>query len=185
MSAIAREITSFQDKSMNADALRAAQAPFKEKYRTDPAGALITLQAQGTLDSNDIVCRVQTPRGEKPAGLHPGAGGDASKVLCAGDMLLEALVGCTGVTLKAVATALGIAIRRGSIRVEGDMDFRGTLGVNKETPVGFQKIRLAIELDSDASQEQVDKLLQLTKRYCVVYQTLSNPPQMTAEVRKG
>ena len=169
---------------MNAEQLRALQAPFKDKYRGDPASALFTLDAQGTLDPDDILCRVHTPQGDKPAGLHPGAGGDAAKVLCAGDMLLEALVGCTGVTLKAVATALGIPIRGGAIRVEGDMDFRGTLGVSKETPVGFQNIRLAVELDTDATPEQLDKLLQLTKRYCVVYQTLANPPQMTAEARR-
>lgn len=169
---------------MNAEQLRALQAPFKDKYRSDPASAVLTLKAQGALDPEDIVCRVHTPRGYKPAGLHPGAGGDAAQVLCAGDMLLEALVGCTGVTLKAVATALGIPIRGGAIRVEGDMDFRGTLGVNKETPVGFQNIRLTVELETDATPEQLDKLLQLTKRYCVVYQTLANPPQMTAEARR-
>jgi uncharacterized OsmC-like protein len=168
---------------MNAEQLRALQAPFKEKYRNDPASAMYTLKAQGTLDPGDVVCQVQTPQGAKPAGLHPGAGGDATKVLCAGDMLLEALVGCTGVTLKAVATALGIPIRRGAIRVEGDMDFRGTLGVSKDVPVGFQKIRLFVDLDTDASVEQVDKLLQLTKRYCVVYQTLSHPPEIVSQIK--
>lgn len=170
---------------MNADQLRALQAPFKDKYRSDPASALFTLKAEGMLNAEDVVCRVQTPRGEKPAGLHPGAGGDASQVLCAGDMLLEALVGCTGVTLRAVATAIGIPIRKGTIRVEGDMDFRGTLGVSKDVPIGFQKIRLVIDVDSDAPQEQIDKLVQLTKRYCVVYQTLTNPAEITTEVKRG
>lgn len=169
---------------MNAEQLRAVQAPFKEKYKNEPASALLTLKAQGALAPEDIVCRVETPRGEKPAGLHPGAGGDAAKVLCAGDMLLEALVGCTGVTLKAVATALGIVVRTGTIRVEGDMDFRGTLGVSKEVPVGFQKIRLFIDLDTDASPEQVDKLVLLTKRYCVVYQTLTRPAEIVTQVKK-
>lgn len=170
---------------MNADQLRALQTPFKERYRQDPASAFLTLKAEGTLSGEDVVCQVLTPRGVKEAGLHPGAGGEADKVLCAGDMLLEALVGCTGVTLKAVATALAIPVRRGTIRVEGDMDFRGTLGVSKEVPVGFQKIRLFIDLDTDAPPEQVEKLIQLTKRYCVVYQTLANPAEMVTEVRRG
>jgi len=170
---------------MNADQLRALQAPFKDKYRSDPASALFTLKAEGTLNAEDVVCQVHTPRGDKPAGLHPGAGGDASQVLCAGDMLLEALVGCTGVTLRAVATAMGIPIRKGTIRVEGDMDFRGTLGVSKEVPIGFQKIRLVIDVDSDAPPEQIEKLVQLTKRYCVVYQTLTNPAEITTEVKRG
>lgn len=168
---------------MNADDLRALQAPFKDRYRADPASALLTLKALGTLDDSDVVCRVHTPRGDRPAGLHPGAGGDPEKVLCAGDMLLEALVGCTGVTLRAVATALNIPIRKGTIRAEGDMDFRGTLGVSKDVPIGFQKIRFVIDLDTDAPPEQVDKLIQLTKRYCVVYQTLSQPPEITTELK--
>lgn len=161
---------------MNADQLRALQAPFKDKYRADAASALFTLKAQGTLSADDVVCQVQTPRGAKAAGLHPGAGGDAAKVLCAGDMLLESLVGCSGVTLKAVATAMNIPLRGGTIRAEGDMDFRGTLGVSKQVPVGFQKIRLFFDLDTDATPDQVDKLVELTKRYCVVYQTLVKPP---------
>jgi uncharacterized OsmC-like protein len=160
---------------MNADELRALQAPLKERYREEPAGALVTLTASGTLDSQAIACRVETGRALVEAGLHPATGGTGLQA-CSGDMLLEALVACAGVTLRAVATALGIEVRAGSVRAEGDLDFRGTLGVSKETPVGFQEIRLGFELDTDAPSEQLDTLFRLTERYCVVLQTLRRPP---------
>ena len=160
---------------MNADELRALQAPLKERYREEPDGALVTLTASGTLDSQAIACRVETGRALVEAGLHPATGGTGLQA-CSGDMLLEALVACAGVTLRAVATALGIEVRAGSVRAEGDLDFRGTLGVSKETPVGFQEIRLGFELDTDAPSEQLDTLFRLTERYCVVLQTLRRPP---------
>ena len=166
---------------MNADQLKALQAPVKNLYRAEPARAWQTLKASGTLDGDGVVCHVKTFAGSVPAGLHPATGGDG-KDACSGDMLLEALVGCAGVTLKAVATALNITIRSGIIRAEGDMDFRGTLGVSKEVPVGFQAIRLYFELDSDATPEQLQTLVKLTERYCVVYQTLAKPPAMAVSI---
>ena len=160
---------------MNATELRNMQAPLKEKYKGEPGAALITLKAQGELDALGIACKVDTGRALVEAGLHPATGGDGSQA-CSGDMLLEALVACAGVTLKAVATALGIEIKRGTVRAEGDLDFRGTLGVDKEAPVGFRDIRLVFDVDTDAGAEQRATLLKLTERYCVVYQTLKGPP---------
>ena len=160
---------------MQRDELRALQAPLKERYRDEPGAALITLEASGTLGEG-VSCSVQTGRALAEAGLHPATGGDGS-LLCSGDMLLEALVACAGVTLKAVATSLGIAAE-GRVRAEGDLDFRGTLGVEREAPVGFRDIRLAFELDTDADDEQLATLLKLTERYCVVYQTLAQGPQL-------
>jgi uncharacterized OsmC-like protein len=162
---------------MNADELRALQAPVKARYRDDPAAARLTLRARGTLGEG-VTCKVQTGRALVEAGLHPATGGDGTAV-CSGDMLLEALASCAGVTLRAVATALAIPIRGGSVTAEGDLDFRGTLGVSKEVPVGFQDIRLHFDLDTDATAEQVATLLTLTERYCVVYQTLRNPARLT------
>jgi uncharacterized OsmC-like protein len=167
---------------MNADELRARQASFKSRYRENPASARRTLTAEGTLEVGPVACRVATTAGPVSAGLHPSAGGDGS-FACAGDMLLQALVGCAGVTLAAVATALQIPVRGGTVRAEGDMDFRGTLGVSKDTDVGFQEVRLTFELDTDATPEQLDNLLKLTRRYCVVYQTLAKPPRITETVR--
>ncbi len=166
---------------MNANQLKALQAPVKELYRADPARAAQTLHASGTLDGDSVACRVQTFSGPVVAGLHPSTGGAGTEA-CSGNMLLEALVGCAGVTLKAVATALGITIRGGSVRAEGDMDFRGTLGVSKEVPAGFQRIRLKFELDTDASPEQRQTLVKLTERYCVVFQTLAKPAAMAVEM---
>ena len=166
---------------MNADQLKAMQAPVKDLYRADPARAWLTLKASGTLEGERVACDVNTFAGLVPAGLHPATGGDG-KDACSGNMLLEAVVGCAGVTLKAVATALNITIRSGVIRAEGDMDFRGTLGVSKEVPVGFQAIRLYFDLDADATLEQLQTLLKLTERYCVVYQTLVKPPTMSAHI---
>jgi uncharacterized OsmC-like protein len=156
---------------MDAAELRALQAPLKERYKNEPAAALITLKAQGTLDDAHIACKVETGRALAVAGLHPATGGSGLE-LCSGDMLLEALVACAGVTLKAVATALQIPIRSGTVKAEGDLDFRGTLGVAKDVPVGFREIRLRFELDADAPQDKLDQLLKLTERYCVVYQTI-------------
>jgi len=166
---------------MNAVELRKLQAPLKEKYKATPGAALITLKAQGELDAPGIACKVETGRAIVEAGLHPASGGDGSQA-CSGDMLLEALVACAGVTLKAVATALGIEIRRGVVRAEGDLDFRGTLGVDKETPVGFRDIRLFFDLDTDADAEQRASLKKLTERYCVIYQTLKRPPPVETEL---
>ena len=160
---------------MNAEQLRALQAPLKERYRQDPASALLTLEARGRLDVDALTCRIETGKGRVEAGLHPATGGDGAAA-CSGDMLLEALAGCAGVTLTAVATALGIHINGGTVNVEGDLDFRGTLGVAKDAPVGFKAIRLRFDLDSDASEEQLATLMKLTERYCVVYQTLRQPP---------
>ena len=156
---------------MDAATLRSIQAPIKERYKGDAQAAQITLRAKGTLDESRIACKVETGRALAVAGLHPGTGGTGLE-LCSGDMLLEALVACAGVTLKAVATALEIPLRSGTVSAEGDLDFRGTLGVAKEVPVGFVAIRLAFTVDSDAPQEKLDQLLKLTERYCVVYQTL-------------
>jgi uncharacterized OsmC-like protein len=165
---------------MNADELRALQAPLKERYRSLPESALITLRAHGRLGEENIACNVETGKALVQAGLHPGTGGDGS-FACSGDMLLEALVACAGVTLKAVATALGVPLRSGTVIAEGDLDFRGTLGVDKQAPVGFSNIRLRFELDTDASQQQLDQLITLTERYCVIYQTLRNPPVIAVE----
>ncbi|MEV5302502.1 OsmC family protein [Amycolatopsis methanolica] len=165
---------------MDAGELREVQAPLKERYREDPAQALITLRANAELDGLGISCKVETGRAVVEAGLHPATGGDGS-LACSGDMLLEALVACSGVTLRAVATSLGLEIRGGTVRAEGDLDFRGTLGVDKSAPVGFQAIRLSFDLDTDASEEQLATLRKLTERYCVVYQTLRTPPEI--EVR--
>jgi uncharacterized OsmC-like protein len=165
---------------MDVNELRALQAPLKQRYRDDPATALITLRASGTLDAAAIACRVETGRALVEAGLHPATGGSGLQV-CSGDMLLEALVACAGVTLRAVATALEIPIRGGRIRAEGDLDFRGTLGVAKDIPVGFQAIRLTLELDTDAGPEQLERLLALTERYCVVLQTLRRSPELSIQ----
>ena len=169
---------------MDATALRTLQAPLKDKYRNKPETAVITLKAQGTLDDQSIACKVETGRALATAGLHPATGGSGAE-LCSGDMLLEALVACAGVTLKAVATALEIDLRQGVVKAEGDLDFRGTLGVDKAAPVGFQAIRLAFEIDTDAPQEKVDQLLKLTERYCVVFQSLNKPPQLDVAVRRA
>jgi uncharacterized OsmC-like protein len=160
---------------MHSDDLRALQAPLKQRYKDQPEAALVTLKASGTLDALDVSCRVDTGRALVEAGLHPATGGSGLQA-CSGDMLLEALAACAGVTLRAVATALDIPIRGGTIHVEGDLDFRGTLAVSKEVPVGFQAIRLRLDLETSATQEQLDTLLKLTERYCVVLQTLRSPP---------
>src|SRR5437588_2628066 len=160
---------------MNAEQLRALQAPLKARYKDDPSAGRVTLRVRGSLGGEAITCKVETGRALVEAGLHPATGGDGLAA-CSGDMLLEALVACAGVTLRAVATALGVALRGGTVSAEGDLDFRGTLGVSKETPVGFENIRLHFHLDSDASAEQLESLLKLTKRYCVVYQTLQQAP---------
>jgi uncharacterized OsmC-like protein len=157
--------------------LRAIQAPLKERYEEEPEAAVVTLTASGALGEG-ISCSVQTGRALAEAGLHPASGGDGS-LLCSGDMLLEALVACAGVTLRAVATSLGIAVESGRVRAEGDLDFRGTLAVDRDAPVGFSAIRLSFELDTDADQEQLDTLLKLTERYCVVFQTLAGPPALS------
>lgn len=162
---------------MNAETLRAMQAPLKDKYRTEPEAALITLKAQGKIGEG-ITCKVETGRAVAEAGLHPATGGDGLS-LCSGDMLLEALVACAGVTLNAVATAIGVTLRDATIRAEGDLDFRGTLGVSREAPVGFQAIRLHFDLDTDATADQLASLMKLTERYCVVYQTLRQSPAIT------
>jgi uncharacterized OsmC-like protein len=162
---------------MNAEDLRSIQAPLKERYREAPEAALITLRAQGSLGEG-VRCKIETGKGLVTAGLHPATGGNGLSA-CSGDMLLEALVACAGVTLNAVATALGISLREATLQAEGELDFRGTLGLSKEAPVGFQNIRLQFTLDTDASQEQIDTLLRLTERYCVVYQTLARPPTLT------
>ncbi|MEO8575175.1 MAG: OsmC family protein [Gemmatimonadales bacterium] len=159
---------------MKADTLRAAQAPLKDLYRATPDAALITLRATGRLGEG-VTCKIETGKALVAAGLHPATGGNGLSA-CSGDMLLEALVACAGVTLNAVATALGIELRDASLEAEGDLDFRGTLGVSKEAPVGFQNIRLRITLDTDASEDQIASLIKLTERYCVVYQTLVRPP---------
>src|SRR5882672_3404213 len=161
---------------MSADELRSLQAPLKAQYRERPETALVTLSAEGRV-GEDITCKIETGKARVAAGLHPATGGDGQSA-CSADMLLEALVGCAGVTLRAVATALNIPLRGGTIRAEGDLDFRGTLGVSKDVPVGFKKIRLHFDLDTDASEEQLATLIRLTERYCVVYQTLSHAPEI-------
>jgi uncharacterized OsmC-like protein len=160
--------------TMNADELKSRQAPIKERYREEPATARITLRAEGRM-SEGIACRIETGKAMVEAGLHPATGGDGLSA-CSGDMLLESLVACAGVTLKAVATALNISLRDATIHAEGDLDFRGTLGVSKEVPVGFERIRLRFDLDTEADEEQIATLIRLTERYCVVYQTLLRPP---------
>ena len=167
---------------MNADGLRAIQAPLKDRYKTNPAAALVTLKAAGSL-ADGIACKIDTGRALAVAGLHPATGGSGAE-LCSGDMLLEALVACAGVTLKAVATALAIPLRSGTVMAEGDLDFRGTLGVAKDAPVGFAAIRLAFALETDAPQDKIDTLLKLTERYCVVLQTLTHSPTLSATIRK-
>ena len=165
---------------MNADELRALQAPLKARYSERPETALITLHAQGRIGEG-ITCKLETGKARVEAGLHPATGGDGLSA-CSADMLLEALVGCAGVTLRAVATALGISLRGATIQAEGDLDFRGTLGVSKDVPVGFRQIRLHFDLDTDATEEQLATLLRLTERYCVVYQTLSQPPKIDVAI---
>ena len=169
---------------MDAQALRAMQAPYKERYKAEPDAATITLKAHGSIDDTKIACKLETGRALAVAGLHPATGGSGAE-LCSGDMLLEALVACAGVTLKAVSTALGIGLRSGTVQAEGDLDFRGTLGVAKDAPVGFRAIRLAFDIDTDAPQEQVDTLLKLTERYCVVFQTLNTKPELSVAVNRA
>ena len=160
---------------MDAAGLRALQAPIKERYKTDPKAGFITLKAKGTLDDTSIACKVETGRALAVAGLHPATGGSGME-LCSGDMLLEALVACAGVTLKAVATAIDIPLKSGTVSAEGDLDFRGTLGVAKDAPVGFAQIRLRFDVDTDAAEDKLAQLLKLTERYCVVYQTIKSGP---------
>ena len=166
---------------MDAEELRSLQAPLKERYKERPGAALITLKAQGRLGEG-VTCSVQTGKALVEAGLHPATGGDGLHA-CSGDMLLEALVACAGVTLNAVATAIGVGIRAGTVRAEGDLDFRGTLGVAKDAAVGFQRVRLYFDLDTDASEEELATLIRLTERYCVVYQTLRNSPAIAVSHR--
>jgi uncharacterized OsmC-like protein len=166
---------------MDATALRELQTPLKAAYRERPEAALVTLKAAGDLAEGAIVCKVETGRALIEAGLHPATGGSGFEA-CSGDMLLETLVACAGVTLKAVATALEFRLKNGHVRAEGDLDFRGTLGVERTAPVGFRDIRLAFELDTDEPQERIDTLLKLTERYCVVLQTLRNPPPIVATI---
>ena len=156
------------------------QAPLKQRYRDDPGAAVVTLHARGRLGDGAVSCRVETGKALVEAGLHPATGGDGS-FACSGDMLLEALVACAGVTLRAVATALSVPLRGGTVSAEGDLDFRGTLGVAKDAPVGFRAIRLRFALDSDAPPEQLAKLIELTERYCVIYQTLRHPPTLALD----
>ena len=169
---------------MDATALRALQAPLKERYKSDPKSAVITLRAKGTLDDAHVACKVETGRALAVAGLHPATGGSGLE-LCSGDMLLEALVACAGVTLKAVATALEIPLKSGKVSAEGDLDFRGTLGVAKDAPVGFTQIRLCFDVETDAAQEKLDQLLKLTERYCVVYQTLKGGPPVEVKLNRA
>jgi len=168
---------------MNADELRAIQAPIKDRYKIDPDTAVITLKARGELDGEGIACKVDTGRALVEAGLHPATGGSGLQA-CSGDMLLEALVACAGVTLKAVATAIGFELNGGSVSAEGDLDFRGTLGVAKDAPVGFGQIRLRFDLDTTEPKERIDQLTKLTERYCVVFQTLAKPPALTLTVKQ-
>jgi len=169
---------------MDADGLRALQAPIKDRYKNEPQAALITLKARGSLDDSNIACKVETGRALAVAGLHPATGGSGLE-LCSGDMLLEALVACAGVTMKAVATAIDVPLKSVAVSAEGDLDFRGTLGVAKDAPVGFAQIRLRFDVDTDAPQEKLDQLLKLTERYCVVYQTIkSGPPVEVSLSRK-
>ena len=166
---------------MDAASLRELQAPLKTRYREQPEEALVTLRAEGSLDADGIACRVETGRALVEVGLHPATGGSGLQA-CSGDMLLEALVACAGVTLRAVATALEFRLKGGSVSAEGDLDFRGTLGVDRAAPVGFRAIRLAFALDTDEPQDRIDSLLKLTERYCVVLQTLRHPPELRASI---
>lgn len=168
---------------MDANELRAMQAPIKDRYKSDAKAAFITLKAKGTLDDTNIACKVETGRALAVAGLHPATGGSGME-LCSGDMLLEALVACAGVTVKAVATALDIPLKSGKVSAEGDLDFRGTLGVAKDAPVGFAQIRLRFDLDTDAPQDKLDQLLKLTERYCVVYQTIKSGPSVDVKLAR-
>ena len=168
---------------MDGNELRAMQAPIKQRYKDDPDAALITLKAKGTLDDSNIACKVETGQALKTAGLHPATGGSGLE-LCSGDMLLEALVACAGVTLKAVATALAIPLKSGSVSAEGELDFRGTLGVARDAPVGFRQIRLRFEVDTEAPQGTLDQLLKLTERYCVVFQTIKSGPPVDVKLAK-
>jgi uncharacterized OsmC-like protein len=168
---------------MDSAALRALQAPIKERYKADAKASLITLKAKGALDDSNIACKVETGHALAVAGLHPATGGSGLE-LCSGDMLLEALVACAGVTLKAVATALDIPLRSGTVAAEGDLDFRGTLGVAKDAPVGFAQIRLRFDLDTAAPQDKLDQLLKLTERYCVVYQTIRSGPPVEITLKR-
>ena len=169
---------------MDGTELRAMQAPIKERYKSDPGAAMITLKAKGTLDAPGIACKLETGRAMAIAGLHPATGGSGIE-LCSGDMLLEALVACAGVTVKAVATALDIPLRNGVVSAEGDLDFRGTLGVAKDAPVGFAQIRLRFDLETDAAQDKLDQLLKLTERYCVVYQTIKSGPPVDVTMKRA
>ena len=168
---------------MDASALRTMQAPLKDRYKSDPKAACITLKARGTLDDAHIACKVETGRALAVAGLHPATGGSGLE-LCSGDMLLEALVACAGVTLKAVATALDIPLKSATVAAEGDLDFRGTLGVAKDAPVGFVQIRLRFDVDTDVPQNKLDSLLKLTERYCVVYQTIKSGPPIEVKLAR-
>jgi uncharacterized OsmC-like protein len=168
---------------MDGNELRAMQAPIKQRYKDDPNAAVVTLKAKGTLDDSSIACKLETGRALAAAGLHPATGGSGLE-LCSGDMLLEALVACAGVTLKAVATALDIPLKSGRVSAEGDLDFRGTLGVAKDAPVGFREIRLRFDLDTGAPQEKLDQLLKLTERYCVVYQTIKSGPPVDVKLAR-
>jgi uncharacterized OsmC-like protein len=172
------------EATVKAEELRAVQAPLKARYKEQPAAALVTLKASGTVGSESITCKVATGKGVAEAGLHAATGGDGV-ALCSGDMLLEALVACAGVTLRAVATALEIPLRGGTVSAEGDLDFRGTLGVSKETAVGFKEVRLHFNLDAAATPEQLESLLKLTKRYCVIYQTLQQSPVLSCTLNSG
>jgi uncharacterized OsmC-like protein len=169
---------------MDAAELRAMQAPIKDRYKADSSAALITLKARGTLDDTGIACKVETGRALATAGLHPATGGSGLE-LCSGDMLLEALVACAGVTLKAVSTALEIPLTSGRVSAEGDLDFRGTLGVAKDAPVGFREIRLTFDVETDAPQDKLDQLLKLTERYCVVYQTIKSGPPVQVALKRA
>jgi uncharacterized OsmC-like protein len=169
---------------MDAAELRAMQAPIKARYKDDPKAGLITLKAKGSLDETNIACKVETGRALAIAGLHPATGGSGLE-LCSGDMLLEALVACAGVTLKAVSTALEIPLRSATVSAEGDLDFRGTLGVAKDAPVGFAQIRLRFDVSTDTSQEKLDQLLKLTERYCVVYQTIKSGPPVEITLKRA
>jgi uncharacterized OsmC-like protein len=166
---------------MDSSQLKSLQAPLKQKYKDDPSSAVVTLRATGWLDAPGVSCRVDTGRALVEAGLHPATGGTGLQA-CSGDMLLEALAACAGVTLRAVATALEIPVRGGTVEVEGDLDFRGTLGVSKEAPVGFREIRMRLNLDTDASPDQLATLHKLTERYCVVLQTLKSSPAVVTEI---
>ena len=169
---------------MDATALRALQAPIKDRYKSEPKAAMITLRATGRVDEQAIACKVETGRALAVAGLHPATGGSGLE-LCSGDMLLEALVACAGVTLKAVSTALEIPLRSATVSAEGDLDFRGTLGVAKDAPVGFAQIRLRFDVSTDTSQEKLDQLLKLTERYCVVYQTIKSGPPIEVTLKRA